>query len=1460
MSHPKTNDEAFTQDWNKAVAWAQTQGISASDYLPVYQMDQTRLQQYGSYMSAGERNRAILAAANPNDVTPAPSDNPSPSNVFDNARSDLASIVTGLEPQHLVTGLFDTVKNTVEAVADPRKEDGSNIETTAANWMQNTLLSFVPGLYDVGTYLRADPKLTGAAGFAALADHPLVSLLDLIPADKGFTGVLSKTAAGERLAEAGGQTAAQMAEHGLPSAFSKMLTNHVTSKEGFGPGSAAEGVHNLTVGERLQLRLQDSRLGTSAAVQHLMKEYMLGNQIPTAILQNALAPAMDAYSALSEDDKKTFQGLKTAQDKGGDIQQLLKDPKLPLTVVDAFKKMLDAKDFLTQEELVGHGGDDPGITAVTRPDGSQGFYSSKQVDEVFKARDALADGRRELVEDPRGLDNTDHLMEALNRTDSAQVTLGSDLDKLRQTALAQVPKDDALLENATQEFTPVGKKKPEILQFRKKKDQASYLFGPQGPVDQLVQAMTKGEDDKVQSYIPILRKQMSRWYEHSVDVEDAALSPETRQAFTAVKTMIDKIEEISKNRQKMNAELDRRIIGEGERTAQEEREYKTQANVETKNLEARHVAERKEFRSKAKTTIEKINAARQLKLKNLDDLYERMKDAKLTQGDQAAERATKEQADAIYQDVKRDLNDLRQRWFESKNKANKDYDKQVLEAKLMASKAEPKLKKRQEQEKKDLKTSHDNGKEFHGNLTRDMRHYSQLVKEFQQAVYDHPSDEYVGAEVRIYQKHLMEHQRGAELVDATEKRLKEESGWEQSRVDALHQNEQLLREEVDIFTRDVLENPLNFEESIWDAAKEARTDAKKSAVDELNSLIAEGYHPMWFPSAGTFDRPASAIKTMPGKGVPHVDAAMARVHDMTATRHNVFLGVSKAMAQALTRDANIEMAEHMIAPRAIDGASLMAQLKAIPGYEHIDTEVGTNLDALGEKAAALGLKRFDSKKAFGFTMPRWEGKAMYLPEGLVDALEKMHTLETKNSKGFFDKTNQVFRYSILGLSPRYTAHILFGGTFLLALRSTPYMPFMLLKAAKAMKEGKLPEEMFRQPAQEGYGRMQQALYGHGWAGGQQLANMVVGETIEKTQGILLHKASPFHYLKAAADVNFRFTRYATRMQTAVAYLDHMAKAERKGYFLDEVTGERMEMTKERAMYEGMRHVEQVFGDLRSMSPLERQVAKNMLPFYGWTRHILKYVLTMPVDHPWRAMTLALIAYENSEAVPKGLPERLQFLFFLGSPDKQGNVSAIDTRFMDPLRDVANYASLGGWIQGLNPVFLGPAAMMDPQLVYGSTSLYPNLTYNNMYGIETAGAQGSALQGVEQFIPQLGALGQALGAAGSYREAASNPNSFYKSIFNSLNIPFAQVQKVNLKQMAAKDETARYEVAKTAAQNAFQSGDFSMLKGYSNVPNPLNPDYEISVQQLEAVYNNALAQYPGQAPINVLLPPATPSGY
>jgi hypothetical protein len=693
----------------------------------------------------------------------------------------------------------------------------------------------------------------------------------------------------------------------------------------------------------------------------------------------------------------------------------------------------------------------------------------------------------------------------------------------------------------------------------------------------------------------------------------------------------------------------------------------------------------------------------------------------------------------------------------------------------------------------------------------------------------------------------------------------QDAGVDQHQWEALQaENPAVIKELLALHIDDVYQNPNNFTVEVTDAALQAKKEAEETALESINRMRMQGYNPRWIPQASTFSNPPSGIKAIVGKGVPHVDVAFARANKLVATRHDVVIGVTDAMAQQMKRDAHIDFVTHSIAPRVVTGSVLKKQLLELWGPDGLaafDPTVGTLPDAMQAELSKMGLTQWKPDSQWGFTLPSWGNENLYIPKGLATALEKTQKMEAEGQRGLLDKTNQLFRYSILGLSPRYTAHILFGGTFLLAVRSTVKLPLYLSRAAKAMRDGSLPEEIYRQPAQEGFGQFNYALKEHAFHSGKQVAGLTMQEHIERTQGVLLHKASPLHWLKAAADLNFRFTRYVTRMQRAAAYLDYAGSVDMSGTFFDEVTGTRVPMTRERAVEQAMNHVEQVFGDLRSMAPIERQMAKSIMPFYGWTRHILKYVLTLPADHPWRAMILALIAYENSAAVPKGLPERIQFLFFLGSPDKNGNVSAMDTRFLNPLRDVANYASLGGWIQGLNPAILAPAALMDPQLVYGSTSLYPKLSYNDLYGIQTAGAQGSAIQGLEQFVPQLGAvtpLMQALGQARNLRQA--NTNTFYKTLFNDLNIPFAQIQRINVKQIAAKSSNARYTVAKQAAQNAFDSGDFSGLAGYTAVPNPLNPDYEITPQALQKLYSDTLARYPGQNPRDVLLPPPTPAGF
>ena len=69
------------------------------------------------------------------------------------------------------------------------------------------------------------------------------------------------------------------------------------------------------------------------------------------------------------------------------------------------------------------------------------------------------------------------------------------------------------------------------------------------------------------------------------------------------------------------------------------------------------------------------------------------------------------------------------------------------------------------------------------------------------------------------------------------------------------------------------------------------------------------------------------------------------------------------------------------------------------------------------------------------------------------------------------------------------------------------------------------------------------------------------------------------------------------------------------------------------------------------------------------------------------------------------------------------------------------------------------------------------------------------------------------------EWQTNKSAATKSLLESLNIPFV-TPPVNLKQLAAKDENARFEAAKTAATNAFQSGDFT--RGSAGISNGSEP--------------------------------------
>ena len=627
--------------------------------------------------------------------------------------------------------------------------------------------------------------------------------------------------------------------------------------------------------------------------------------------------------------------------------------------------------------------------------------------------------------------------------------------------------------------------------------------------------------------------------------------------------------------------------------------------------------------------------------------------------------------------------------------------------------------------------------------------------------------------------------------------------------------------------------------------------AESEVATDIASLRARGFVPHWAPNvtaaetAGRFGDYTVRIQPLTRMSV---DAAGSKMLDMRNTVYDLHAGFSKAMWEQSARDANTTFIDDIVIP---GHAYKQSDLVDILSKQHPDMR---NLATDEASLARIleydwGLTKFDPDARFGISSKHIKGgETLWMPKDLVDGMQKTIDKNQIDPSGGIARATNVFRTAVLGYSPRFLAHIGLGGSFLMILRH-PTAARFFPEALKLMKDPDFRAKVHTTSTQIGFDKPESA--------GARAFHEAAGKTMafhwaqHLMENLDLDPSKMTSWLRVIPQITFKISNTMTDMQRTLVYLDGAAKAEGRSWYVDPETGEKTQMTDARAQEEGMRAANRTMGNLSAMSPFERTTMTTIMPFYGWTKHVLTYVAEYPADHSYRAMFLSNLANMNSDEVAKGLYTRIQNLFFLGSPDSAGNVSAIDVRALNPLRDVANYATLGGVISALNPVLSAPFAMVDPQVVFGSNTLYPTLTYNQLYGTREAAASGNALTAAEQFVPELTTLDAALGLSQQYRSLQrSNPAAFTKIIFESLNIPFAQVQHVNLKQIAAQQEIDRYTTAAAAAQSAFQTGDFSGISGLSSVPNPLQTDYNISPENLQALYTATLKQS-GLPPSEVL---------
>ena len=1083
MKLPTAPVSTFNTDWSKIRGWAASQKLPETAVNNVYTLDQARLSEGTYAMSNAERTRAILAASGQNYNTALPSDKPAASNIFGNTLSNVRAIATGLMPTRLVANLFDTVKETAHALEDPASMQGKTETATLANYATKTLLSWLPGVYDVGTALNADKRnpdpfsaLFSTAAFDALAKQPVTTALDVMPAlkfvDAGVGSEVARTAVGSAISDRLGITPQRLGQMGGVRIAGKAFGSIRPKLGGSGvlkdiDGNIITDEHGApTIGIRtLSQRASDraTTMGFGKVLGGLAHLLHTGNNEATDIFRRQIKPLREAVAKLSPDQHLsdgsivpgTLSQFNDVMHSGRPVDQILEDESIPVevrTAVQAYQPIaeLHLKTMIDAGEIV----------PVTLRDGSTALYerTSPVLDQVRQADEAhaAADAANEA---------TDKLVATSKALDSAGVPLMQRTTEIKDGIAGTVVMQPQL---SGQYLAMFGR-----------------LTGKGGLIEQMQDAVNRQDWVELRRVAKKADKMMDSVYVTGRETIDLRVGPghehladdpaylEGYRAFKAGKKSPD--------------------VPAANRTADYEDKWNKGMN------DARHAgpASRVVPAIQGWESVPVLNELRG----NIQMLYK--------YGQTRAEL------------LKKYDNAYNGRFQNSYKKSAKYLNKKAAEA-----------------DEKVMKSVRRNW----------QGQYRDVV-------------------LNSFFKNFLQSDKAEASLNESAAYLKKE-GYDEQQVDALRRENPRKLWEIIVAVAD----PTFRDPFLPEMTPEDHAIFMENALNEADMLRATGTPPMWVPTiSGKTVKDAEAddrIYVNPMK-YPTVDSAFAKSRDMSSTINDVMLGVSRSMKQPLERHVVLEFAEHGIKPMLM----AQAKLRLAVGREHIGAaRAATSASGGGFLDDAInrqyGMSVFDIPRQLGIKnsdMGLDDNEIYYMPSNMRKQIETMVGRDQFPLKGAWDKTTGVFKYSILGLSPRYTAHILFGGSLMMALRIDPRSLAMIGQAAKLVQ--RLPRGRCRRQIQFGDPGGGPA----GIAGRPGSTTSVVrrwaGSTCRSGSSITASRSTwprrPTMPRRPPTSTSSSPTTSAT-CNGPSAYLDGIKKAERQGFLHDPITGERIQMTAERA--------------------------------------------------------------------------------------------------------------------------------------------------------------------------------------------------------------------------------------------------------------------------------------------------------
>ena len=599
--------EIFRNDWNQTAAWAQSKGIKYNDYFPIYQKDTQQLLQYGTRMSTAERERAITAAANPNQATQStPSTASNPSNVIGNSITDLRNIFTGLGDiaiHPLNNGLTDSVKNTFDLIDGDHKLTGTTGDKLG-QLLTGTVLSFLPGAADVGTILKAGSL---DAGLELLAEHPIGSLLDLSGA---FQPVRLAGLAGEdeaaSLADRAGLSAQDAKHAGIIRTGKGLILNTKTSKI----GQTGAGIGAMSIGDRLHAWTAGSMLNLNPDIADAAGGYEQTLNHYNNVKASKFTDWEEAKTHLDDSQKAQLETiLSKAQKVGLDkAMQGVEDPR----IIQAADAWLEVQHWETEEALNAS----DGLRKITNPrTGQENVYSLRSHPTVFAKRDVAIAAEDALMKSPQ----LAHMDQLATQTQQAGALFQKSTDGVRQANQAarqvqvegNLTGEDAVTLPGNKRPTPFGK-------ARIATEGTNSLFGTGGWVDRLVEKAQQGEYETVAQLADDTLKRLDKWSTTSVNAADDP-------AWQALRTQIDQLGKSAKAMVEIRKQTSREAHGAAKRWIGDKPHRDQIHKDEEDSLKKTQQTQRQKLRDRQKTFRDTLHKAYDLKRQEIRDRYAQSK-------------------------------------------------------------------------------------------------------------------------------------------------------------------------------------------------------------------------------------------------------------------------------------------------------------------------------------------------------------------------------------------------------------------------------------------------------------------------------------------------------------------------------------------------------------------------------------------------------------------------------------------------------------------------------------------------------------------------------------------------------------------------------------------------------------------------------------------------------------------